>query len=354
MDLERKTSRASRPRRVGLKDVAKEAGVDVSTVSRIMNDNTSLYTEATCRKVQDAAKALNYRPNATARGMATGSTRMVGVTVPGTDYCGCIVEGINEALLECGHLMLHAWNPETFVAPDNPLQKRIIHELVERQVEGVILRVGSEEFQQTYFDEIRQRGIPMIVVDREMALFKTDFVGTDDVAIGRDAARYLLGLGHRRLLFIGEAEVVSTARLREQGFRDVVSEASDAACRKVELDLEKADVGALVELLESEDRPTGVFCYSDRMAPIFYEAAHKLGLDIPNDISVIGCGNLAWGHAMNPALTSFDQHPEEIGKRAVELYLERIAEKDASSPALQEIRVPAELVVRNSSAARVK
>jgi DNA-binding LacI/PurR family transcriptional regulator len=337
-----------RSRRVGLKDVAREAGVDVSTVSRILGGRASLYAEETCAMVQDAAKALNYRPNAAARGMATGSTRMVGVTVPGTDYCGRIVAGINAALLEHSHLMLHAWNPETFVAPDNPMQKKIIHELVERQVEGVILRVGSEEFEQAYFDEIYQRGIPMIVVDREMALFKTDFVGTDDVAIGRDAARHLIGLGHRRLLFIGEKEKVSTCRLREQGFRDVVSETPDAACRKIELDLDHPDTGALERILAGEDRPSGVFCYSDRMAPLFYEIARKQGLDIPNDISVIGCGNLLGGAGLNPALSSFEQHPEAIGKEAVVLYLERIGSGQESTPRI--IRVAAELIARGSTA----
>ncbi|VGO18351.1 LacI family DNA-binding transcriptional regulator [Pontiella sulfatireligans] len=340
----------ARPKRIGLKDVALEAGVDVSTVSRILGGRASLYAEETCRKVQDAAAALHYRPNATARGMATGSTRMVGVTIPGTGYCGRIIEGINKALLEHGHLMLHAWNPDHFVPADDPTQKRIIHELVERQVDGVILRVGSEEFEQTYFEEIWQRGIPMIVVDREMALFKTDFVGTDDVAIGADAARHLLGLGHRRLLFVGEKEIVSTCRLREQGFRDVVSEAPDAACRKVELDLETAVVEDLAPALEGEGHPTGVFCYSDRMVPIFYETARKLGLDIPGDISVVGCGNLSWGKMLAPALSTFEQHPEKIGRKAAELYLERVAEGEQARPAPKIIRVAAELMVRGSTA----
>jgi LacI family transcriptional regulator len=339
-----------RPRRVGLKDVAREAGVDVSTVSRILGGRASLYAEATCKKVQDAAATLHYRPNATARGMATGSTRMVGVTVPGTGYLARIVEGINEALLEHGHLMLHAWNPDTFVASDNTVQKKIIHELVERQVDGVILRVGSEEFEQTYFDEILQRGIPMIVVDREMARFKTDFVGSDDVAIGRDAARLLLDLGHRRLLFVGEMEKVSTSRLREQGFREAVSEADDAACRKIELAYNSPDTATLVEQLREDERPTAVFCYSDGLASFVYQAVSEAGLNIPDDISILSCGNLSWTHALNPPLTTFDQHPGEIGKKAVELYLERVGETPSDSSVPREIRVRAELVVRGSTA----
>jgi LacI family transcriptional regulator len=264
--------KADRPRRVGLKDVAREAGVDVSTVSRILGGNASLYAEQTCDKVRVAADKLNYRPNAAARGMATGSTRMVGVTVPGTGYCGRIVEGINRALLEHGHLMLHAWNQDAFVAPDNPMQQKIIHELVERQVEGVILRVGSEDFEQAYFDEILQRGIPMIVVDREMARFKSDFVGSDDVAIGRDAAQHLLDLGHRSLFFVGASEKVSTARMREQGFREAVNLAPAAVCRKMDLAMSSPDITALAERFRAADRPTAVFSYSDGLMPSLYLA----------------------------------------------------------------------------------
>ncbi len=349
MGSDKNIKKTVRSRRIGLKDVAREAGVDVSTVSRIINGNTELYTAQTCQKVQEAALALNYRPNATARGMATGSTRMVGVTVSGAGYLGRIVEGINEALLGHGHLMLHAWNPETFVSPENQTQKKIIHELVERQVDGVILRVGSEEFEQTYFNEIQQRGIPMIVVDREMARFKVDFVGSDDVAIGREAARHLLDLGHRRLLFAGEMEKVSTARLREQGFREAVSETADAACRKIELALNSTDTTTLVERLRKDDRPTAVFCYSDGLVQLVYQAVLEAGLAIPEDLSVLSCGNLASSHAMNPPLTTFDQHPEEIGKRAVELYLERIS-SSAENAVPREIRVKAELLVRGSTA----
>ena len=342
-------NKTARPRRVGLKDVAREAGVDVSTVSRILGGNASLYAEQTCDKVREAADKLNYRPNAAARGMATGSTRTVGVTVSGTGYLGRIVEGINDALLEHGHLMLHAWNPEKFVSADDTTQKNIIHELVERQVEGVILRVGSEEHERAYFDEILKRGIPMIVVDREMALFKTDFVGTDDVAIGRDAAHHLLDLGHRRLLFVGEQEPVSTARLREEGFRDVVGALPDAVCRRIDLDPDRDGAGPLLtEMLKGAERPTGIFSYSQRMVPLLYETARRLGLDIPADISVLTCGNLSWEELINPPLTAFDQHPEAIGKKAVELCLERMG--GSGLPAPRVIRMPAELIVRGSTA----
>ncbi|VGO16897.1 HTH-type transcriptional repressor CytR [Pontiella desulfatans] len=344
-----KEKKNGRPRRIGLKDVAQEAGVDVSTVSRILGGSEALYSDTTCLKVREAAEKLNYRPNTAARSMATGSTRMVGVTVSGSGFLGRVVEGINEALIEHGHLMLHAWNPETYVSPENPIQKKIIHELVERQVEGVILRVGSEEFEQAYFQEIYQRGIPMIVIDREMAQFKTDFVGSDDVSIGRDAALHFLELGHRRLLFIGEKENVSTARLREQGFVEAVREADGAVCKKVDLALNTTDTGELIATLQEEEYPTAVFCYSEGLVPSVYQAIKTARLNIPSDISVLSCGNLAWSQATNPALTTFDQHPEEIGRRAVELYLERISDTEKKS-APREIRVTAHIVERESTA----
>ena len=141
-----------------------------------------------------------------------------------------MVESLNEVLLDNGHVMLHAWNPKPVTTRDDQTEAHIIHQLVERAVDGIILRPSSEEFERSYFDEIWQRGIPLILIDREMSMFRTDFVGSDDISIGEEAARYLLELRHQRLLFIGSDSRCSTSILRAQGFRNVVSETANAAC----------------------------------------------------------------------------------------------------------------------------
>jgi DNA-binding LacI/PurR family transcriptional regulator len=248
--------------------------------------------------------------------------------------------------------MLHTWHPATNVQqPDDPLERTIIHHLVDRQVDGIILRPGSEEYEASYFAEIWQHGMPLILIDREMRMFAADFVGTDDVAVGAEAARLLTTLGHRRLLFTGGGENVSTSRWREQGFRHVLSELPDAACRSITLGPGDDDVTRLTGILAAADRPTAVFCYNDTNALPLYAAARQARLRIPQDLSVVGCGAVHCGALLDPPLTTFDQVPRQIGRRAAELYLERVGTPAPRSPPRQ-VRLPASLVRRASEARR--
>ena len=250
-----------------------------------------------------------------------------------------MVESLNEVLLDNGHVMLHAWNPKPVTTRDDQTEAHIIHQLVERAVDGIILRPSSEEFERSYFDEIWQRGIPLILIDREMSMFRTDFVGSDDISIGEEAARYLLELRHERLLFIGSDSRCSTSILRAQGFRNVVSETANAAC------VQLSSKGALHEMMARADRPTGIFCYAADLVPELEGSLRELSLQVPRDISVIGCGNLA----KNENLTSFDQQETEIGRQAAKLYLERVKNRHESYQQ-QIIRLPASLIVRGTTA----
>lgn len=331
-------------RKTSMRDVARDADVCIGSVSRILAGDSERFADATVARVKEAARRLNYLPNATARSLFSGSTQMAGVMVPSVGFYSLVVAGLNRALLEHGHVMLHAWNPNNVTTPDDPTEARIVHQMVERAVDGIILRPSSEQFEPGYFEEIWQRGIPLIVVDRELSLFKTDFVGTDDVAVGRAAARHLLEFGHRRLLFLGTAITCSTARLRGQGFRDVISETLDAACQSSALDGDPASIAETERILRGPDRPTAVFCYCDPGAALLLDIVERLGMKVPEDLSIIGCGNQA-GLAR---LTTFDQDPLAIGRQAAALYLERV-QKPNTRTNLKTIRLPAKLLVRRST-----
>ena len=265
--------------------------------------------------------------------------------VPAYGFYGPIVAGLNEALLDHEHVMLLAWNPKTVTTADDPTESRIVHQLIERGVDGIILRPSSEEFERSYFEEIWQRGIPLILIDREMSLFKTDFVGTDDLAVGEEAARHLLDRGHRRMLFLGSDTPCSTAVLRGQGFRNALSETPNASCRCATLSSDRHELPAIEQLLQQSDRPTAIFCYSDSCAFWLRPSPDALGLRVPDDVSIVGCGNLP----ETPDLTSFDQTPREIGRQAAQLYLERAEDPAAAPTAPRSLRIPAKLIVRGSS-----
>lgn len=332
---------------VGLKDIAKEAGVTVGTVSRVLN-NAPNYAEKTRREIQAIAKRLNYRPNSLAQGIRCGTTRTAGVMVPlNNSFHSRLVNGIQKTLLKSQHMMILA--PSHIYSKGlQGNERQIIHGVIDRQVDGIILLPFSEEHERSYFEEIWQHGIPLILVDRQMRMLNADFVGTDDVAGGIQAAEYLIERGHRNLLFIGSESMVSTSKLREEGFRKVLSETGETVCRSIYLS-EEHDVNdeKLLQAAISSQNPDGVFCYKDSFAERAYIAIQQLGKRIPEDISMIGFGNLLCSRVLNPDLTTFDQKPEEIGRKAAELYLDRISQEKKDEK-IREIRIPPELIVRGS------
>jgi LacI family transcriptional regulator len=330
-----------------MKTIAEEAGVTLTTVSRILSDKSGKYkyAEKTREKIFAIAERLKYRPNALVLGMQSGKTGTAGVLIPTSSwFYSQIVAGIHEIFLDHQTIMLLDWNSRSLNKKDDALERQIIHQMVDRRVDGIILRPTCEEFERSYFEEIWERDIPLILVDREMAKISTDFVGTDDEAGGRAAAEYLLSLGHTRLLFIGSGQLVSTSRHREDGFRRVLSETPGAFCRTINIDQDESP-DKLVALLRRPDRPTAVFCYNDPVAERTIPLITAAGLNIPDDISIIGFGNEQSGDCP-VSLTTFDQHPLKIGAAAAQMYLKRISGNDTG---IRRELIKPDLVVRLSS-----
>jgi LacI family transcriptional regulator len=335
--------------RVTMKTIAEEAGVTLTTVSRILNNKGGKYAEGTKAKIFEIADRVKYRPNALVHGMQTGRTSTAGVMVPvSTPFYAQVVTGIHHTFLENGTIMLLGWNPLIGDHREEATERRIIHQLVDRRVDGVILRPSCEEFERPYFEEIWERDVPLILIDREMSNVTTDFVGTDDEAGGRMATEYLISQGHRQLLFVGSSERVSTSRHREDGFRKVLSETVNACGRS--LDTSQPDLDdAIRRLFEQDAPPTAVFCYNDTTAETTAKVLTRAGLCIPEDISLMGFGNEPSGNCP-VALTTFDQHPQLIGKTAAEMYLERL--EHGTDNGIRRERIPPDIIIRASTCPR--
>lgn len=332
---------------VTMKTIAEEAGVTLTTVSRILNNKGGKYADKTKERIFEIAERLKYRPNALVLGMQSGKTSTAGVMLPTSEwFYSQIIAGIHEVFLDNEILMMLDWNSRSINRKDDTLERRIIHQLVDRRVDGIILRPTCEEFERSYFEEIWQRDIPLILVDREMTNVSTDFVGTDGEAGGRAAAEYLISLGHRNILFIGAGELVSTSRRREDGFRKILSESPNACCKTIDI----ADAAEkLPTILKQQDRPTAIFCYNDPVAEQVIPILQQTGLSIPDDISLLGFGNEQSGDCP-VALSTFDQHPQKIGQTAAEIYLERV-NSEAGNGVRRELITP-DLLLRSSCCAQ--
>ena len=335
-----------------MRTIADEAGVTLTTVSRIISHAEGKYKYAakTRKRVLDIAERLKYRPNALVRGMQTGRTGTAGVMVPPDGFYSEVVVGIHEELFNNDTIMLLSWNHRSINNREEKMERQIIHQMIDRRVDGIILRPSSEDFARSYFEEIWERDIPLILIDRHLSGIDTDFVGTEDLAGGKMAAEHLLALGHRNLLFSGARSSISTSRLREEGFRRVLSETPNAFCRSLYEDqrhMMTADlINELLALLKSKERPTGLFCYNDFFAHQAVSAVRQAGFSVPGDLSILGFGNQPTLEGGIP-LTTFDQHPGRIGQLAARMYLNRINnQKDDST--LTELVMP-DLIMRAST-----
>jgi LacI family transcriptional regulator len=345
--VQREQRPSGRGDNVTMKAIAEEAGVTLTTVSRILNnkDNKYKYAQKTKDRIFQIANRLKYRPNALVLGMQTGRTGTAGVMVPVEGFYSLVVAGIHAEFIDSDTIMLLSWNNRSVNNREEKLERQIIHQMVDRRVQGIILRPSSEDFELSYFEEIWERKIPLILIDRHLSNIDTDFVGTDDVLAGRTAAEYLIGLGHRNLLFAGMGTITSTSRDRENGFRSVLSETPNASGRSLVYD-ENTFCQDLIEIVRCTYAPTAIFCYNDDMARKGAMYLSEAGFSIPHAISIMGCGNVPVTDSQL-ALTTFEQHPFEIGISAARMFLERIREKEKNG--VRDRVIKPNLVVRGST-----
>jgi LacI family transcriptional regulator, galactose operon repressor len=339
---------------ISQKKIAEEAGVSIMTVSRVLRGKEDVADE-TRERVLEVARKFRYRPNLLVRGIQTGKTNTIGVLLPLWPFYDQISSGIHDELIQADHVPMTIWSASD--AHDRSIdaaELKQIHRLLDRRVDGVILKPVDEAVSDDYLREVWERGIPLVVLDRELPRTHADFVGTDDYVGGELAAEHLLSLGHRRLGLVVPGRDVTPYALRESGFTDAVAKASGAVCTVHECVQTDGDMYRCVKsILEQTPPPTAMFFTTDSAAPIACEAAREMGLRIPDDLSLLGFGNLAMTKHMDPPLTTLDQFPYKIGRRAAGLLLERSAGRlEDESPV--RIRLKPELVLRASTASPVE
>jgi LacI family transcriptional regulator len=336
--------------KINQKIIAEEAGVSIMTVSRVLR-GTNDVSEETRKEILRVADKHRYRPNLLVRGMQTGKTKTIGVIIPSREYDYRILSGVHDELMNADYIPYTIWGATDAVDKTiDAHELKQIHRLVDRRVDGIILKPVNEWVNDEYLKEIWERHIPLVVVDREMKKTHADFVGSDDYLGGQIAARHLLNLGHKTFAHLAGENSVVTFKSRRDGFCDTLAEHESVSCTTMEI--ESVESPAMEQfakaLLTQTPRPTAIFTPVDSVCIAVYSIARKLGISIPEDISVIGFGNLSICKAMCPTLTSIEQSPYQIGRIAASMILQRTKEKTSrSEPSI--VRVKPELVIREST-----
>lgn len=320
-------SQNPRTPRPSLRSIADACGVSYQTVSRIMNGQSEMHRPEMVSKVMTTASRLGYRRNLLARGMLTGRSMTVGVMLP---YY--INREFNTGILEGIQAELAAQDYQALIISVSGEEEDIkhSHQLLERRVDGVIFRPHPYGESDHYLQELVRHGLPLVsVVDVERSLDATlDFVGVDEAAMGRQAARYLLECGHRRIGFtrIGDARFDVPLQERYEAFVEAVHSGGGQVVATPHSESPDFDADGVRAILKRKrGRPTAFFCSVDDIGYLVIREAAALGLFVPRDLSVLGSSNYFASEYTTPRLSSFDLCTEEVGRRAAALLLKRIA-----------------------------
>jgi LacI family transcriptional regulator len=304
-----------------LKDIAQDLNLSVVTVSKVLRDHPDIGTQ-TRERVLQRMKELNYRPNLAARSLATGRTFAIGLVVPDLvhPFFGEVAKALSGVVRGKGYsLVLSSSDGE----PE--LEQREIDQLLSRRVD--VLVVASSQKQGEVFRRIQEQNTPVVLIDRKFEGLAAHFVGVDDEEAGRIATEHLIDGGCRQLAHIAGPDV-STAAGRLRGYREVLArrnlrERPEAIIPRSYGDDagDRSGYKAMQQLLQLKPRPDGVFCYNDPTAMGAMKAVLEAGLRVPEDVAIVGCGNVAYADFLRVPLTSVDQRSGEIGERAARLAL---------------------------------
>ena len=329
--------------RATIVDVAREAGVSVATVSKVINGRYGV-AEATSERVLAVIDDLGYESSLVASSLRRKRTGVIGVLVAEFEpYSAELLKGISAGLAGTGYeLMAHAGS--TDVHSRSGWERRSLSRLGRTLIDGAIVVTPSMLITD-------QAGIPVVAVDPHTGPDGPATVDSDNIHGARMAADHLLSLGHRRIAFLGGRPDLRSAQLREEGFRTAFFAAGltpDPDLMKVggyHPDLAEAPARELLTM-PAETRPTAIFAANDLSALKVLEIAGELGLRVPEDVSVIGYDNVPESASSTPPLSTVAQPLHEMGVTALRILLAMLAGQTIE----RHVRMPTELVVRASTA----
>ena len=327
-------------RRVTIKDVAREAGVSASAVSRVFTEGASASLK-TREKVLAAADLLGYRPSLLARGLVRNRTNLVTLVMGRmTDpFDARFMDCLAESLAERGtRLML---SPAAVGAPG----EEGMLQALDYQSDAVVVSAGTMSL--AHSERCVRAGLPVILAGRVLETPGVDCVLADNHDGGRQAAQLLLRTGCRQLAFLGQGGATFSDRERCNGFEAAARAAGHSIVQQSVMGRDDAAAfAAATTLLSRTPRPDGIFCSNDRIAIAALEASRALGLGVPGDVAIIGFNNLPDSARRSFQLTTLDYPVNAVVAQIIELLDLRLEQPRRPS----EIRrIPTHLVVRAST-----
>ncbi|MGD8624172.1 MAG: LacI family DNA-binding transcriptional regulator [Anaerolineae bacterium] len=329
--------------RITMSDVAREAGVSLMTVSRVVNDKDDV-SQATRQRVLQVIDRLGYRPSGIARGLATKRTGTLGLVVPdvANPFFSELARGAESIAYAAGYNVFLCNTEE-----DPARELRVLQSLEEKRIDGLVL--CSSRLERDALRRAVSHFAAVVLVNRPLDEPGVSKVFVDDVAGGLAVTRHLLAAGHRRIGFLAGPAASFSGRRRLQGYRAALSEAGlTYRAEWLRHGAPSAEGGhrAARQLLADSSDLTALFCYNDLVAVGALQACAELDRRVPDDLAIVGFDDIPFAALVTPPLTTCRVPRHELGARAVRLLLDRFrGEADGD----REVVLRPELVVRASA-----
>jgi LacI family transcriptional regulator len=324
-----------------IQDVARTAGVSVSTVSRVLNEKDDVASE-TYEKVQRVIAELGYASSLAAKSMRSRKTNVIGLVVHDLEqsFCLNVVKGVNRAIEQLDYDLLVYTGGNSRDRSWAVRERQYVSLLNGSITDGIIVVTPTAETFSTHY--------PLVAVDPHLdsadfpAVIATNHIGA------LSAMEYLLSLGHRRIGFIGGRPDLQSAIRRLQGYKDSLQQANipfDPGLIQIGDFTQETGYRCAQNLLALPTRPTAIFAANDKSAIGAIEASTEAGLKVPEDISIVGFDNIEEASFVNGGLTTVDQFIGDMGRVAVKMLVNLIQGHLLEN---QIYRMPTQLIVRNT------
>jgi DNA-binding LacI/PurR family transcriptional regulator len=328
-----------------IKDIARTLQISISTVSRALRNAPDVNAE-TKKAVMALSEELHYQPNKLALSLQQKQTHTIGVIVPNLDYVlATMVKGIDEVALEAGYTVMVCQSNESFGRETVNTRR-----LSESLVDGFIVSVSSETKVFDHFRKIQDKRMPMVVFDRISPSLVAPNVKLDNFDGGLQATEHLIEQGYKRIAILAGPANLDISNERMKGYVAALKKHKLAVHQELMVHCDFNQQYAYVatkELLSLKKKPDAIFCISDRMAIGAMLAIKEKGLQMPQDIGLVGFNNEPVTSLVTPAISSVEQPAFELGKAAAKLFLEILHTSNESQH--EDLVLKPRLIVRESS-----
>lgn len=331
--------------RTSLKDLARELGVSIATVSRALRSSPEIGKDMQ-QRVKDLAKKLNYRPNPFAQSLRKEAPKVIGVVVPNlvTHYYAAVLDGIEDEARRAGYSVISANSHESFED-----ETHAVDNFVSLHVEGIIACLAQNTTDYHHYEEIADMGIPLVFFGRTCLTDQFSSVTANGDEAAQMATQHLIDTGSRRIAFIGGPNHLDMVRRRKHGYLEALRENHLPIDRELVV-CDKIDYQVALEaterLLKSEKRPDAVLAFNDIICFAAFTAIKNCGLRIPEDVALIGFTDDVHAAYVTPRMSAIEDQSHLMGVTACQLLLRNIN----GDPKVYKKIVPQQLVIRETSA----